>query len=57
LPDLRVQATPEDVDYRAARGLDRAVFQKLTGDEWIERHENLLKNMAQLCHGTSCLPR
>ena len=39
---LRVQATPEDVDYRAARGLDRAVFQKLTGGEWIERHENLL---------------
>src|ERR1700761_2691753 len=39
---LRVQATPEDVDYRAARGLDRAMFQKLTGGEWIERHENLL---------------
>jgi DNA replication protein DnaC len=37
-----VQATPEDVDYRAARGLDRALFQKLTGGEWIERHENLL---------------
>jgi DNA replication protein DnaC len=37
-----VQATPEDVDYRAARGLDRAMFQKLTGGEWIERHENLL---------------
>ena len=62
---LRVQATPEDVDYRAARGLDRAMFQKLTGGEWIERHENLLitgsdrygENMAQLCHGTSCLPR
>ena len=39
---LRVQATPEDVDYRAARGLDRALFQKLTGGEWIERHDNLL---------------
>lgn len=39
---LRVQATPEDVDYRAARGLDRGLFQKLTGGEWIERHENLL---------------
>ena len=39
---LRVQATPEDVDYRAARGLDRALFQKLTGGEWIGRHENLL---------------
>jgi DNA replication protein DnaC len=39
---LRVQAAAEDVDYRAARGLDRALFQKLTGGEWIERHENLL---------------
>ena len=39
---LRLQATPEDVDYRAARGLDRALFHKLTGGEWIERHENLL---------------
>src|ERR1700757_3138732 len=26
---LRQQATVEDVDYRAARGLDRALFQKL----------------------------
>ena len=25
------QATPEDVDYRAHRGLDRALFQRLTG--------------------------
>ena len=39
---LRVQATPEDVDYRAARGLDRALFQALARGEWIERHENLL---------------
>src|SRR5271156_409662 len=39
---LRQQATPEDVDHRAARGLDRALFQKLTGGEWIERHDNLL---------------
>jgi DNA replication protein DnaC len=39
---LRVQATPEDVDYRAARGLDRALFQTLCGGGWIERHENLL---------------
>lgn len=35
------QATPE-VDYRAARGLDRALFQTLTGGAWIERHENML---------------
>ena len=39
---LRHQATPEDVDHRAARGLDRALFQKLTGGEWIERHQDLL---------------
>ncbi len=39
---LRLQATPEDVDHRAARGLDRALFQHLTRGEWIERHENLL---------------
>ena len=38
---LRQQATPEDVDHRAARGLDRALFQRLTGGEWIERHQNL----------------
>jgi DNA replication protein DnaC len=39
---LREPATPEDVNYRAARGLDRALFQRLTGGEWIERHQNLL---------------
>jgi DNA replication protein DnaC len=39
---LRQQAAPEDVDYRTARGLDRALFQKLTTGEWIERHQNLL---------------
>ena len=39
---LRQQATPEDVDHRAARGLDRGLFQKLTSGEWIERHQDLL---------------
>jgi DNA replication protein DnaC len=39
---LRVQATPEDVDYRTARSLDRGLFQTLAGGGWIERHENLL---------------
>jgi DNA replication protein DnaC len=39
---LRQQATPEDVDHRAARGLDRALFQKLASGEWIERHQDLL---------------
>jgi DNA replication protein DnaC len=32
---LRHQAAVEDVDYRAARGLDRALFNKLTDGSWI----------------------
>src|SRR6184192_3193291 len=36
---LRQPASVEDVDYRAPRGLDRALFQKLTNGEWIDTHE------------------
>src|SRR5271167_24343 len=39
---LRHQAAVEDVDYRAARGLDRALFQKLVAGEWIDAHDNLV---------------
>jgi len=39
---LRQQASVEDVDYRAPRGLDRALFDKLTNGEWIEAHDNLI---------------
>ncbi len=38
---LRHQASVEDVDYRAARGLDRALFQKLAGGDWIDARDNL----------------
>lgn len=38
---LRHQATPEDVDYRSERGLDRALFMKLLGGDWIGAHDNL----------------
>src|SRR5580658_8902881 len=38
---LRQHAVVEDVDYRAARGLDRALFQKLADGEWIDAHDNL----------------
>src|ERR1700722_738828 len=38
---LRQQASIEDVDYRAARGLDRALFQKLSEGDWIDAHDNL----------------
>src|SRR5580693_6256035 len=39
---LRQQATVEDVDYRSARGLDRALFQKLIVGSWIDAHDNLI---------------
>src|ERR1700692_4265293 len=38
---LRQQASVEDVDCRAARGLDRALFQKLSEGEWIDPRDNL----------------
>lgn len=38
---LRHQATPEDVDYRGDRGLDRALFLKLIAGDWIDAHDNL----------------
>jgi DNA replication protein DnaC len=38
---LRHQATPEDVDYRSERGLDRALFLKLIAGDWIDAHDNL----------------
>jgi DNA replication protein DnaC len=38
---LRQQASVEDVDYRAARGLDRTLFQKLSEGEWIDARDNL----------------
>src|SRR5216684_1779705 len=39
---LRHQAAVEDVDYRAARGLDRALFQALTAGRWIDEAQNLI---------------
>jgi DNA replication protein DnaC len=39
---LRHHATIEDVDYRAPRGLDRALFQKLAAGDWIDGPHNLI---------------
>jgi DNA replication protein DnaC len=39
---LRHQATVEDVDYRAARSLDRTLFQTLIAGRWIEEAQNLV---------------
>jgi DNA replication protein DnaC len=36
------QACVEDVDYRASRRLDKALFQQLAAGRWIAEHRNLL---------------
>ena len=36
------QASIEDVDYRTARRLDKALFQQLASSRWIADHRNLL---------------
>jgi DNA replication protein DnaC len=38
---LRQSAVVEDVDFRAHRGLDRTLFLKLAGCEWIRQHHHL----------------
>jgi DNA replication protein DnaC len=35
-------ASPEDVDYKAHRGLDKALFQKLLTGRWIKEKRNLM---------------
>jgi len=39
---LRHHAVVEDVDYRAPRGLDRALFHRLATGEWIDAHDNVI---------------
>ncbi len=39
---LQQSASIEDVDYRAARGLNRALFLKLASCDWVRARHNLL---------------
>jgi len=38
---LRVPATPEDINYRQSRGLDRSVMRALLEGGWLERQQNI----------------
>lgn len=35
-------ASPEDIDYRTARGLDRALTARLLSGEWLRQRQNLI---------------
>src|SRR5579872_5045919 len=39
---LRQHAVPEDIDYRAHRGLDRSLLAALVKGDWIPAAENLV---------------
>lgn len=39
---LRQQAAVEDIDYRAARGLDKALMARLATGQWLAEHLNVL---------------
>jgi len=39
---LRQSAIVEDVNMKAPRGLDKALFQKLAAGDWIDRKQNLI---------------
>jgi DNA replication protein DnaC len=39
---LRQNAVVEDVDMKAPRGLDKALFAKLATGDWIDQHQNLI---------------
>ena len=39
---LKVPASPEDIDFRAERGLNKAQLQGLLSCEWINRGQNIL---------------
>lgn len=50
---LPVDASIEDVDYRAARGLDKSEFQTLCSLDWIRNHHSLVITglQARASHG------
>lgn len=39
---LKLAATPEDVDYRHPRKLDRTLFARLMTGQWVSAHQNVL---------------
>ncbi len=39
---LKLQAHPEDIDYRHPRGLNRSQFADLLSSQWIHQHHNVL---------------
>lgn len=46
---LKLQAYPEDIDYRHPRGLEKNQFASLLSCQWIEQHQNVLITGPTVC--------
>jgi DNA replication protein DnaC len=52
---LRQAATIENIDYRTSRGLDRALFQSLTTNQWVRQHNHLSARPVRANRGSPAL--
>lgn len=39
---LKIQACPEDIDYKNPRGIDKSVILRLLSCDWVQKHQNLI---------------
>jgi DNA replication protein DnaC len=39
---LKIQACPEDIDYKNPRGIDKSVIARLLSGDWIQKHQNVI---------------
>jgi len=46
---LKLPACPEDIDFAAPRGLDRALLRELAGARWVREHHNVLISASRAC--------
>jgi DNA replication protein DnaC len=66
---LKLQAHPEDIDYRHPRDLNKSQFADLLSSQWIHQHHNVLmsvkptlvvcwppKRAATVCRYVTCTP-
>ena len=49
---LKLQASPEDIDYTHPRDLDKSLFASLLSGQWINQHQNVLLTSPTGCGKT-----
>jgi len=52
---FRLNAHPEQLDYRAERGLDKSRIRSLLEGHWLRHHQNLIWQLAAVRHISAVL--